>query len=113
MANTAILEHGAKIAAAAAILAIGLAEARSVAAGPEATPSPAAGGYLPSISDLMIATIQPRHERLWQTARSNPGTASHSPKPTPTLPTHVIPATRRSTMAWSKSAHLIRHLRQT
>jgi hypothetical protein len=22
--------------------------------------------YLPSISDLMIATIQPRHERLWQ-----------------------------------------------
>ena len=41
MANTAILEHGAKIAAAAAILAIGLAGARSVAAGPEATPSPA------------------------------------------------------------------------
>ena len=120
--------------------------------------------YLPSISDLMIATIQPRHERLWQaaqngnwefaayefgnlqgafnrigrahptehdisfpemiasvtrsrsrnsTARSNPGTASHSPKPTPTLPTHVIPATRRSTMAWSKSAHRIGHLRQT
>ena len=70
MANTAILEHGAKIAAAAAILAIGLAGARSVAAGPEATPSPAAGGYLPSISDLMIATIQPRHERLWQAAQN-------------------------------------------
>jgi hypothetical protein len=37
-----------------------------VAAGPEAAPSPQATGYLPSISDLMIATIQPRHERLWQ-----------------------------------------------
>lgn len=70
MANTAILEHGAKIAAAAAILAIGLAGARSVAAGPEATPSPAAGAYLPSISDLMIAMIQPRHERLWQAAQN-------------------------------------------
>jgi hypothetical protein len=70
MANTAILEHSAKIAAAAAVLAIGLAEARSVAAGPGATPSPAAGTYLPSISDLMIATIQPRHERLWQAAQN-------------------------------------------
>jgi hypothetical protein len=52
--------------AAAGILAIGLATSRSVAAGPEAPPSPQAGGYLPSISDLMIATIQPRHERLWR-----------------------------------------------
>ncbi|WP_247785803.1 cytochrome c [Bradyrhizobium sp. 170] len=51
---------------AAAILAICLAASRSVAAGPEATPSPHATEYLPSISDLMIATIQPRHERLWQ-----------------------------------------------
>jgi hypothetical protein len=51
---------------AAAILAIGLATSRGVAAGPEAAPSPQATGYLPSISDLMIATIQPRHERLWQ-----------------------------------------------
>jgi hypothetical protein len=51
---------------AAAILAICLAASRGVAAGPEATPSPHATGYLPSISDLMIATIQPRHERLWQ-----------------------------------------------
>jgi len=51
--------------AAAAILAIGLATSRSVAAGPEAVPSPQATEYLPSISDLMIATIQPRHERLW------------------------------------------------
>jgi hypothetical protein len=52
--------------AAAAILVIGLATSRGVAAGPEAAPSPQATGYLPSISDLMIATIQPRHERLWQ-----------------------------------------------
>jgi hypothetical protein len=51
---------------AAAFLTIGLATSRSVAAGPEAAPSPQASGYLPSISDLMIATIQPRHERLWQ-----------------------------------------------
>jgi len=51
---------------ASAILAICLAASRSVAAGPEAAPSPQATGYLPSISDLMIATIQPRHERLWR-----------------------------------------------
>jgi len=54
---------------AAAILAIGLAASRSFAAGPEAAPSPQATGYLPSISDLMIATIQPRHERLWRAGR--------------------------------------------
>ena len=52
--------------AAAAILAIGLATSRSIAAGPEAAPSPQTTGYPPSISDLMIATIQPRHERLWR-----------------------------------------------
>jgi len=50
---------------AAASLAAGLAGSRSVAAGPEAAPSSQTTGYLPSISDLMIATIQPRHERLW------------------------------------------------
>jgi hypothetical protein len=37
-----------------------------VAAGPEAAPLARATEYLPSISDLMIATIQPRHERLWR-----------------------------------------------
>jgi hypothetical protein len=52
--------------AACAIMATGLASSRGVAAGPEAAPSPQAAGYLPSISDLMIATIQPRHERLWR-----------------------------------------------
>jgi len=52
--------------AATAILMVGFATTRSVAAGPEAAPSPQATGYLPSISDLMIATIQPRHERIWR-----------------------------------------------
>jgi hypothetical protein len=52
--------------AVATILAIGLAASRSVAAGAETAPSPHATEYLPSISDLMIATIQPRHERLWR-----------------------------------------------
>jgi hypothetical protein len=51
--------------AAAAILAIGVATSSSIAAG-QAAPTPQASGYLPSISDLMIATIQPRHERLWR-----------------------------------------------
>jgi hypothetical protein len=54
------------VISAAAILAIGLATSRSMAAGPEAVSSPQATEYLPSISDLMIATIQPRHERLWR-----------------------------------------------
>jgi hypothetical protein len=62
--------HPALVAAAAlagtAIVVIGLATSRSVAAGPEAAPSPQATGYVPSISDLMIATIQPRHQRIWQ-----------------------------------------------
>jgi hypothetical protein len=48
----------------AATVAIGLAAARSASAGPDAVPSPHTE-YLPSISDLMIATIQPRHDRLW------------------------------------------------
>jgi hypothetical protein len=52
---------------AAAVVAIGLATSRGMAAGPEAPPPlPPANDYLPSVSDLMIATIQPRHERLWR-----------------------------------------------
>jgi hypothetical protein len=43
--------------AGAAIMVIGLATSRSVAAGPEAERSTQPTGYLPSISDLMIATI--------------------------------------------------------
>jgi hypothetical protein len=46
--------------AAAALVVTGLATSRSVAAGPEAAPPSS------SHSDLVIATIQPRHERLWQ-----------------------------------------------
>jgi hypothetical protein len=52
--------------AATAILAIGLLTSSGMAAGSESAPSPQVTGYLPSISDLMIATIQPRHERLWR-----------------------------------------------
>jgi hypothetical protein len=52
--------------AAAAIMATGLATSSNIAAGQEAAPAPQATGYLPSISDLMIATIQPRHKRLWR-----------------------------------------------
>jgi hypothetical protein len=48
----------------AASMAFGPAT-RSMAAGPDAALSPHTD-YLPSISDLMIATIQPRHERLWR-----------------------------------------------
>jgi hypothetical protein len=33
------------------------------------TASPTQQAYVPSISDMMIATIQPRHERLWQAAK--------------------------------------------
>jgi hypothetical protein len=56
---------GAAAIAIAATIAIGLAASRNVAAGQDAVPSPHTE-YLPSISDLMIATIQPRHERLWR-----------------------------------------------
>ena len=55
---------------AAAILAICVATSRGVAAGPETAPAPQATGYLPSISDMMIATIQPRHERLFRAAQA-------------------------------------------
>jgi hypothetical protein len=52
----------ALIAIAAAIVpAIVIAASHSLSAGSEA----AAPTYLPSISDLMISTIQPRQERLW------------------------------------------------
>jgi len=52
--------------AAMAITAIGFETSRGAAAGPEAASSPHANEYLPSISDLMIATIQPRYDRLRQ-----------------------------------------------
>jgi hypothetical protein len=49
-------------------LGIALATVHSAAAGPEATQPTTQ--YLPSISDLMISTIQPRHRRLWQAAQN-------------------------------------------
>jgi len=54
------------VAAAMVSLATGIAASRGVAAASEA----ARTEYLPSISDLMIATIQPRHERLWQAGQN-------------------------------------------
>jgi hypothetical protein len=49
-----------------AMLTIGVGTSLSVAAEPDAAGRAHATEYLPSISDLMIATIQPRHERLWR-----------------------------------------------
>jgi hypothetical protein len=46
-------------------VAIGL----NTSAGSETTPSAPSAQYLPSISDMMIAMIQPRHERLWRAER--------------------------------------------
>src|ERR1700756_2440722 len=40
------------------------------ATGPEAPPLSQTTSYLPSISDFMIATIQPRHIRLWLAAQN-------------------------------------------
>jgi hypothetical protein len=59
------------IAVAATMLAIGVETSRSVAAELEAVSPVHATEYLPSISDLMIATIQPRHERLWRAEQEN------------------------------------------
>jgi hypothetical protein len=53
------------VAMIAVAVAAGLAATHSLAAGPDSLSS-SHTEYLPSISDLMIATIQPRHERLWR-----------------------------------------------
>jgi hypothetical protein len=50
----------------AAIIGIALASTHSDAAGPQGSQPTQTAQYLPSISDMMIATIQPRHFRLWQ-----------------------------------------------
>jgi hypothetical protein len=50
------------------MLAVVLATSHSRAEEPQAA-SPTQA-YLPSISDLMIATIQPRHRRLWQAVQN-------------------------------------------
>jgi hypothetical protein len=54
---------------AAVIVGMALATLHPAAAGPEAMPTSPTIHYVPSISDLMIATIQPRHRRLWQAAQ--------------------------------------------
>jgi hypothetical protein len=53
---------------AAIILGVAVASPHRAAAGEEH--ASAATQYLPSISDLMIATIQPRHRRLWRAAQN-------------------------------------------
>jgi hypothetical protein len=53
---------------ASASVGIALATSHTEAAGQQARPLTGSTQYLPSISDLMIATIQPRHRRLWRAA---------------------------------------------
>jgi hypothetical protein len=48
------------------MITIGVGVSRSLAAEPEVASPEHATEYLPSISDLMITTIQPRHERIWR-----------------------------------------------
>jgi hypothetical protein len=52
------------------MVGIALATMYPAAAGPQATLQSPTTQYLPSISDMMISTIQPRHRRLWQAAQS-------------------------------------------
>lgn len=54
---------------AALVLCIAMLSSFAAAAGEEHPSAPQTAQYLPSISDLMIATIQPRHRRLWQAAQ--------------------------------------------
>jgi hypothetical protein len=56
--------------AATVIVGIALAIIHPATAGPEGSPAPQTAQYLPSISDMMIGTIQPRHRRLWQAAQN-------------------------------------------
>jgi|1186.fasta_scaffold13578_3 hypothetical protein len=60
----------ATVASCAAItLGLAVTSSHSGMAANEGPPSPCATHYLPSISDMMMATIQPRHTRLWLAAR--------------------------------------------
>ncbi|WP_316163778.1 cytochrome family protein [Bradyrhizobium sp. SZCCHNRI20481] len=70
------LRHGLRLIVTAAGLA-GLASLIAIAAPRAETPTPApAPAYLPTVSDLMIATIQPRHLRLWIAGHSGNWTFS-------------------------------------
>ena len=53
----------------AVTLGIALVILHTASAGQENSTASQAAPYLPSISDMMIATIQPRHRRLWQVAQ--------------------------------------------
>jgi hypothetical protein len=55
---------------AAVTVGIALTATPPLAAGSEGSPALQTVQYLPSISDLMIETIQPRHRRLWQAAQN-------------------------------------------
>lgn len=54
---------------AAIVLGFAVANSHRAVAGEEHASASPAVQYLPSISDLMIATIQPRHRRLWRAAQ--------------------------------------------
>ena len=53
----------------AAALGAALATSPTATANPEDSSASRTAPYLPSISDMMIATIQPRHRKLWQAAQ--------------------------------------------
>jgi hypothetical protein len=57
------------ISAAGAAAVVGTVPASRGEARAQELPKPQTTQYLPSISDMMIATIQPRHRRLWQAAQ--------------------------------------------
>ena len=59
-----------KLATAGAI-ALGVAVACAAVAAEDHPSPPVLTPYVPSTSDMMIATIQPRHERLWQAAQAH------------------------------------------
>lgn len=67
MSPQAKARHLSTCGAAASIIVIGLTSVSWVQA--ESSPAPASSQapvYVPSVSDLMITTIQPRHLRLWR-----------------------------------------------
>jgi hypothetical protein len=53
---------------AAVIAGVILAAPHTAGAEQKGQPASQSAQYLPSISDMMIATIEPRHHRLWQAA---------------------------------------------
>jgi len=64
----AIYHRAIALAAIASVATVAIGYAATHEDAPRAATAvpPVASPYLPSISDLMIETIQPRHERLWR-----------------------------------------------